>query len=66
MHGLMSRYTEHIIVSTGNSDWPSKIEDNPNDVGRFHKDLALLIRPPGRQNGVRRSGPYFNVRSRYW
>ncbi|KAF2427145.1 hypothetical protein EJ08DRAFT_593428 [Tothia fuscella] len=61
INGLSPRYTEHVIVSTGHSDWPSKIEENPDDVGLFHKDLAMMIRPPARQSGTRRSGPYYNV-----
>jgi hypothetical protein len=65
IHGLMSPYREHVIVSTGNSDWPSKIVDDPDEVGIFHKHLALLERPPSRHYGTRRSGPYYNVRTRF-
>jgi len=52
-------YHEHLIFSTGKTDWPSKIESDPG--AQFIRDLKEQFRPPTRQ-AVRRSGKFYNVR----
>jgi hypothetical protein len=60
MNGSMVAYHEHVIISTGNTNWPSRIEDMNDSVGIFARHLKIRFRPPPRQTGDS-GGNFYNV-----
>lgn len=47
----MPAYAEQVLVSTGKSDWTSKIEDDPE--GELVRQLRTIIGPKGKYSDVR-------------
>ncbi|KAL2196350.1 Sucrase/ferredoxin-like-domain-containing protein [Corynascus similis CBS 632.67] len=55
LSGLISNYAQHVLVCTGKSDWPSRIEeDNAGD--NLVADLRELVGPRGKYND-----PFHNI-----
>jgi hypothetical protein len=61
LDGSMPLYHEHIIVSTGDTSWPSRIEYSSDLNGRFINDLRIQFRPPGRRSTPGEGGQFYNV-----
>lgn len=51
MNGTMASYAEQILVSTGRSDWKSKIEDD--EQGVFLRQLKKFLGQSGKFSDVR-------------
>jgi hypothetical protein len=45
LNGTMAPYAQHLIVSTGKSDWTSKIEDEKDTAvwGEFTADIKSIL-----------------------
>ena len=54
LNGTMAAYSEQIIVSTGQSDWKSKIEDEKetSSWGAAVAQIKELLGPKGRYHDV--------------
>lgn len=53
LNGTMAAYSEQIIISTGQADWKSKIEDETNTWGSIVAQIKGLLGPKGRFHDVR-------------
>jgi hypothetical protein len=60
LNGSIAAYDEHIVVSTGKSDWASKIELD-SESGPFINYLKAQFRPPARSSHWNSMGRYYNV-----
>ncbi|KAF2722076.1 hypothetical protein K431DRAFT_284282 [Polychaeton citri CBS 116435] len=56
INGSMVAYSSQILISTGRSDWKSKIETEQTDDGDFVRQLRTFLGPKGKY-----SDPYHNV-----
>ncbi|KAK5108089.1 hypothetical protein LTR62_008806 [Meristemomyces frigidus] len=56
LNGSMPTYAEQIILSTGRSDWPSRIEEEESKDGAFVRQLKGLLLKGGKY-----ADPYHNV-----
>ncbi|GAB7353402.1 hypothetical protein MBLNU459_g3876t1 [Dothideomycetes sp. NU459] len=54
LSGTMATYAEQVLISTGQTDWKSKIEDEDSAV--FLREMKRLLGPKGKY-----SDPYHNV-----
>jgi hypothetical protein len=61
LNGSMPVYHDHIIVSTGNTSWPSRIELSHDSNGKFMNDLRVQFRPPARRSTLGEGGQFYNV-----
>ena len=54
LSGTMPPYAQHVVIRTGKNDWSSKIEDEPDMVGRvnFARELKMLVGRDGRFHDV--------------
>lgn len=52
LDGTMAAYHEHVMISTGRTDWTSRIEDDPNLP--FVKHLKDALGPKGKYANVSR------------
>lgn len=50
INGSMAAYAEQVLVSTGRSDWPSRIEEDEDSV--LAKRLKTLVGPKGKFSDV--------------
>ncbi len=59
----MSPYTQHLIVSTGRSDWTSRIEDEKDTAvwGRFTADVKASLGRGGEFHDVGATLPLANA-----
>lgn len=55
LNGVMTGYSEHVLVCTGQDDWPSKIEEDHSD-DNLAADLKELFGRGGRYSDVRLCG----------
>lgn len=55
LYGTVSRYSQHLIISTGQHDWKSRIEDEKDstDWGRLVADTKGLLGRGGEFHDVR-------------
>lgn len=51
LSGTMASYAEQVLISTGQPDWKSKIEDEDSAV--FLRGLKSLLGPKGKYSDVR-------------
>jgi hypothetical protein len=61
LNGLISNYSQQVLVCTGKDDWPSKIETE-DEGNNLAADLRKLIGPKGVYSDV--SPPYLSPNSR--
>lgn len=56
LNGTMAAYSEHIVVSTGQADWKSRIEDEKESGpwGEVVSNMKGLLGPKGRLHDVSR------------
>lgn len=52
INGSMASYAEQVLISTGRSDWASRIEDEQEE-GMLVRRLKGLLGPRGRYSDVR-------------
>ena len=52
LNGLISNYAQHVLVCTGEDDWPSRIED-AHGGDNLAADLRELVGPKGKFSDVR-------------
>jgi len=52
LDGTMAAYHEHVMISTGRTDWTSRIEEDPNLP--FVKHLKDALGPKGKYANVSR------------
>lgn len=53
LSGTMAAYAEQILISTGKSDWKSRIEDEEGAHGDVVRGLKQLLGPKGKFSDVR-------------
>lgn len=55
LNGTMSPYAQHLIISTGNADWTSRIEDEKDTAawGKFTADVRAMLGRGGEFHDVR-------------
>lgn len=55
LNGSMSAYAQHLIISSGQSDWTSRIEDERDTAswGRFASDIKSALGRNGEFHDVR-------------
>jgi hypothetical protein len=65
LNGSMSPYTQHLIVSTGRSDWTSRIEDEKDTAawGKFTADVKASFGRGGEFHDVGATLPLANALS---
>ena len=51
MNGTMAAYAEQVLISTGRSDWKSRIEDD--EAGVMVRQLKSLLGQGGKYSDVR-------------
>ena len=51
LNGTMASYAEQVLISTGRSDWKSKIEDD--EYGVFYRQLRKYLLKDGKYSDVR-------------
>ncbi|TKA61883.1 hypothetical protein B0A55_11843 [Friedmanniomyces simplex] len=56
INGSMPTYAEQILISTGRSDWPSKIDEDESEDGALVRQLRKYLLRDGKY-----SDPYHNV-----
>ena len=52
INGSMAAYAEQVLISTGRSDWPSRITEEEGPDGALARQLS---------NNLLRGGKYMNV-----
>lgn len=54
LYGTMAAYSDHILISTGQSDWKSKIEDEKTTApwGQLIGNVKDLLGPKGSLHDV--------------
>lgn len=62
LNGLISNYSQQVLVCTGKDDWPSKIETE-DEGNNLAADLRKFIGPKGVYSDV--SPPYLSPNSRW-
>lgn len=57
LDGTMAAYSEQILISTGQADWQSKIEDEKDTApwGNVVSEIKDMLGPKGRFHDVGRS-----------
>jgi len=57
LNGTMAAYSEQIIISTGQADWKSKIEDERDTApwGNVVSEIKTMLGPRGRYHDVGRN-----------
>jgi hypothetical protein len=55
LNGSMAPYARHVVISTGKSDWTSRIEDDGQGIpwGEFGRELKAMLRRGGKYSDVR-------------
>lgn len=53
-------YDEHVIISTGTSDWSSRLDEDA-DTGAAYQALRYFLNVTPRPDGSRRFGEFYNV-----
>jgi hypothetical protein len=53
-------YDEHVIISTGTSDWSSRLNED-GETGAAYEALRYFLNVTGRPDGSRRFGEFYNV-----
>lgn len=53
-------YDEHVIISTGTSDWSSRLNDD-GETGAAYEALRYFLNVTPRPDGSRRFGEFYNV-----
>jgi hypothetical protein len=56
LNGLISNYSQHVLVCTGKDDWPSRIEED-NSGDNLAADLRELVGPRGKFSDVCATSP---------
>jgi hypothetical protein len=59
-HLTKPHYDEHLIISTGTSDWSSRLNED-GDTGAAYEALRFFLNRTGRPDGSRRFGEFYNV-----
>ena len=59
LNGTMASYAEQVLISTGRSDWKSKIEDD--EYGVFYRQLRKYLLKDGKYSDVRAPALRFNT-----
>lgn len=61
LNGTMPAYSEHVMISTGQADWKSRIEDEMDTApwGEVVSTMKSLLGPKGRLHDVGWSIFYF-------
>lgn len=57
LNGSMAAYAEQILISTGRSDWKSRIEEDEGVHGDIVRGLKGLLGPKGKYSDVGRESP---------
>lgn len=60
LDGSIAAYSEHIIISTGQADWKSKIEDEKEMApwGNVVSSMKTMLGPKGRYHDVSATPDY--------
>ncbi|KAK5703220.1 Altered inheritance of mitochondria protein 32 [Elasticomyces elasticus] len=61
INGSMPMYAEQVLISTGRSDWPSKIDEDESEDSALVKKLRDLMLRNGKYSDVWTLMPYHNV-----